>query len=306
MSVAIPSTSADDGSLDVEADHGHGAERGFVGGRDDDLVAVQQRLRPGRVAVDVVRRDGGQPVLDGGVADDVPVALQRALGGAPEAGLDEVEVGQRRGQHEPDVVVVLDRADQGGVEPAVVDQRGGGGVGDVVGEHPGVAEAGSVLDRADDHDHVAGQHQLGAVDLARQVDLADLDRLGAGHVVDREVLVEDPHHQLAVGLDGVGLVDAGLLHVGAGGAAALLDHGPVGSLGIGSAGGAVLHRAGHRGVRRVVDGCSVPAVRRDPVGAAVDVGLEQRVAAAGQPQVRVDQLEGQLPRRAVGAVRGRR
>ena len=100
-------------------------------------------------------------------------------------------------------------------------------------------------------------------------------RLRPGDVVDHEVPVAHPDEDLAVGLAQVGLLDPGLLHVGAG--------------------GAVGDGVGVRGERSGVAGGEVGLVeppRPHPRQGGVDIGLSQRVTVGVRRQRGRDGLEG--------------
>ena len=265
----------------VEADHRDRAEPG-VGGRDRDVVAPDELLA--FRAVGAGRRDVRQPVVDGAGPDDALVLLQRRALPAEEARLREVQVGQPGGDHEPDDVAVLAGGDERRVVRRLAHDRGRARVGDVHDEHPGARRDPARCGRgvpADHHDPVADEQQLGGEHRV-QGQRPDPDRLGAGDVVDDQgAVVDDPHQQRAVGLDHVGLVDAGLLDVGAGVAGRRLRRLPGRLRRLGRACG-----VGHR-----VDPQVVPAVRRHAVDAVVDVPPQQLVARRRRPEVRVDEPE---------------
>ena len=202
--------------VDVEARDDDGAQAG-VGGGDRHVLAAHELFADRAVGPD--RRHVRQPVVDAGRADDVLVALQCGRLATEQPRLDELEVGQTHRHDEPDHVAVLARGDQGGVVRRLVHhrrrrrvrdvddlQRGPGC--DATSRRPGVA--------ADHDDAVADQQQLGGehpVEIERPAKHGLVTR----DVVHREgAVVDDPHQERAVGLHHVGLVDAGLLHVGAG------------------------------------------------------------------------------------------
>ncbi len=239
-------------------------------------------------------------------------AQRGGLGPEPAAGprLDEVEVGQRLRQHQPHDVAVLAGGHGGGVVVDGLEDLRSLRVGDVDRHHPGLGSvrrlvavvhrrgrAGAV--GADRHHGVAGEQDLAVVEVA-EVEVAEPGdtRLVLAHVVGGELGAVEAHQHLAVGLHGVRLVDAGLLHGGAGLAAVgALDAGrlprEVGLLGV-------------RGQRDptvyvlVVRVGLVPAVGPHQVDAALDIALQQRLARLRRLQRAVERHRGG----AVGGVAG--
>ena len=208
-------------------------------------------------------------------------------------GLGEVEVGQPGLEHQTHHAVVQPRGDQGAVVVHRVGDLGCSGVGHVdrrqLGGGRAAAPVGTPL-RQRDHG-VAGQQDLGAVRTggARQVERGEPLDLGTAQVVGDQVAVLDPVQRVPVGLDDVRLVDAGLLHVGAGLAVRGADGG-------GRLGG---HRCAHgvaagRALGEVVDdvGIAVPPVGADQVQATLDVPRQQVVAGLRKAQVRAGVRRG--------------
>ena len=83
-------------------------------------------------------------------------------------------------------------------------------------DRPAAAPVGATLRRSRPRCRRRGGSRCCRRPWPGQVDDAEPLDLGAGHVVGDQVAVLDPEQRLAVGLDDVRLVDAGLLHVGAG------------------------------------------------------------------------------------------
>ena len=189
-------------------------------------------------------------------------------------------------EHQADHAVVQPRGDQGAVVVHRVGDLGCGGVGDVDGRRASVADrspgrSGAAV-RERDHG-VAGQQDLGAVRSggAGQVERGEPLDLGTAHVVGDQVAVLDAEQRAAVGLDDVRLVDAGLLHVGAGlavGGAHRRGRRRAARIGARDAVGRA--RAADRALREVVDdvGVAAPPVGADQVQAALDVPRQQVVA----------------------------
>ena len=198
----------------VEAHDGERAQAGLVR-RGRRRRAVEELLG---LAVPGDRR---QPVLERAVADDLAVALERrARRCASTDGLHEVEVGQLRGHDETDGVAVLARGHAGGVVLRVVDDFGIAGVGDV-DTRTRVADRWSSSPVLGCRARRRGRRPGASPPVLRRARVGKRERrellgLGAGDVVGEQVAVAEPHQQRAVGLDDVGLVDARLLHVGAG------------------------------------------------------------------------------------------
>ena len=265
----------------VEADHRDRAEPG-VGGRDRDVVAPDQLLA--FRAVGTGRGHVRQPVVDGAGPHDALVLLESRALPTEEARLREVQVGQPGGDHEPDDLAVLARSDERRVVRRLAHDRGHARVRHVHDEHPGARRDPAGSGRgvpADHHDTVAHEQQLGG-EHPVEGQRPDLDRFGAGDVVqDQGAVVDDPHQQRAVGLHHVGLVDAGLLDVRTGVAGCRFLRLPGRLRGLGRTCG-----VGHR-----VDTHVVPAVRRHAVDAVVDVPPQQLVARRRRPEVRVDEPE---------------
>ena len=164
------------------------------------------------------------------------------------------------------------------------------------GAQPGVVGAGALAVRPDRDDGVPGQQDLSVLHALDGQGRELLDP-PPGHVVGQQLVVAQPHQQVAVGLDGVRLVDLLLLHVRAGPAGrdprGLERHvrrrghrcprvqapnpGVVGPV------EAVQHRAVQAGVRR-----RLPAPGRDHAEPAVDVDRQERLAGAGRREVGVE------------------
>ena len=229
---------------------------------------------------------------------DPAVVLERGVVVAEPLRLDEVEVGEPGVEHQPDRVPVQPGGDQGAVVRRRVGDRGLGGVSDVDDDRPRRVplEALAVGVSSDHDDAVADQQELGPLDRGQVHRLEEL-RPAPGHVVGDEVVALDPDQEGAVGLDHVGLVDPGLLHVGPGLARGGCVRrgrrcgGIASYVAIGR--GRQLHVAGRHGVHphlhRVVG--EVPAVRPDSLEATLDVPVEQLVARRGGGEIRVGEGE---------------
>ena len=163
------------GVVGVEADHGHGAERGGVAsGRRPRRSRAAARCRS--LAVGVVRRHGRQPVLDRRLRGRRPGCVSSASSSSRQnRGCTKSRSGRPALTHQPDRVVVLH-----GAAPArrrklrSSTSTGARRVGDVVRRDPGraalpVSSSGPSVPI--DHDAVAGQQQLGATSAAGQVDV---------------------------------------------------------------------------------------------------------------------------------------
>jgi hypothetical protein len=161
-----------------------------------------------------------QPVVDLGATHRLQVALERAvLAARPSPGAREVEVGQTGAGHPPHGGAVLASREQLAVDGEGVGQRRLVEVAHIDPQDPGAGGAVGLLVAPDDDHGVADQQQLG-VDDVREVDPRGLLDALAGDVGEDQVGgaagALDPGQESAVGLGHVGLVDAGLLHVGAG------------------------------------------------------------------------------------------
>ena len=181
---------------------------------------------------------GGQPHADRRLTDDLLVLRGGLAGTAAGAGVHELQRRVAGGHHDPHRAVgVLPGRDRPAVDGAVVGDLGRGRVRQVdgdqvrVGDRRPEGQEGAVADDAAPpvhrprlvahHEHVAvAQQQLG-LDQHRtgQRDARELAGPVAGDVGDHELAAGDAHHQGAVGLGDVALVDVGLLGVGAGAAA---------------------------------------------------------------------------------------
>jgi hypothetical protein len=269
----------DDGGL--EGDDGGGAQVG-VHRRERDVGAVDGDLAVAR----------GQPVGQGRLTHQLLVVLLGLLLRVLAVGLLEVEVGQP---------VVEDDADDVAVQPRRTDRRG---VVDLLHDlwRPGLArvdhhDAGArgliglvaPAEVAQDDDSVSRHEDL-AVAQVRELERRKLLRLVPGHVKGGQHVVLDPEELVPGDLDHVGLVDAGLLDVGAGLVAGRTDRGgdrcrsrrhP-----FGAAGRVAALRPEHD------DRAAAPAVGGDKVESAVDVRLEKCVAVVGEHERRGGQLEG--------------